>query len=133
MLAKQVDIFGCTTDIALNIRPDELPKAVNDWAFCVQILLLYKKPVDFFTIVKEFGFPKFQTRMAEILTVYPALIEVTEGLSRKRLGRVVAVNKYFIKDKQAAVELYMTVFNKKGKFYELYHRKNEKHPAVQCG
>lgn len=120
---KQATIFGDVTEIANRLQPDELPKAINDWALCVQILLLYKKPVDFFTIVKEFGIIKFQTRIAEILTVYPHLVEITEGTSRKRLGRVVAVSKYFIKDKAAAIELYMTVLNKKRLFSELYHQK----------
>lgn len=123
MIAKQTDIFGGATEVSINLQPHELPKAVNDWAFCIQILLLYKKPVDYFTIVKEFGIIKFQTRIAEILTVYPHLVEITEGTSRKRLGRVVAVSKYFIKDKAAAIELYMTVLNKKRLFSELYHQK----------
>ncbi|HET8685627.1 MAG TPA: hypothetical protein VFM18_03050 [Methanosarcina sp.] len=126
MIAQQTDIFGNSTPIGYQLQPHELPKAVNDWAFCIQILLLYKKPVDYFTIVKEFGIIKFQTRIAEILTVYPHLIEITEGTSRKRLGRVVAVSKYFIKDKAAAIELYMTVFNKKRVFCELYNRKKTK-------
>ena len=124
---KQSNIFGGADTIAAEIQPHELPKAKNDWAFCIQVLLLYKKPVDFFTIVKEFGLIKFQTRMAEILTVYPTLIEVKEGLSRKRLGRVVAVNKYFIHDKKAAISLYMSVFNQKAVFCKMLTNKKRTH------
>ena len=123
---KQATIFGGVTEIANRLQPDELPKAINDWALCVQILLLYKKPVDFFTIVKEFGVIKFQSRIAEILSVYPDLVEVTQGTSRKRLGRVVGVHKYFIKDKDRAIDLYMSVLNKKGLFWEQCSRKKNK-------
>ena len=124
-LIEQTNIFGGIDKLPILLRPDDLPKAKNDWAFCIQVLLLYKKPVDYFTIVKEFGIVKFQTRIAEILTVYPGLVEVEQGISRKRLGRVVAVHKYFIKDKERAVSLYMSVFNQRKAFYQLFHAKKQ--------
>ena len=122
MTFQQGDIFGGTTEIASRLRPDELPRAINDWALCVQILLFHKRPIDYFTIAKDYGITKFQTRIAEILTVYPGLISITEAKVPKRLQRIVTVHKYLIPDKDAAIDIYMEVLNKKGRFNELYQR-----------
>lgn len=124
--ATQFNIFGGEDTVSTKLDPHQLPKAMNDWAFCVQILLLYNRPVDFFTIVKEFGVIKFQTRAAEIAKVYPDLVEVSEGPSLKRLGRTVLVSRYFIRDKSKGVDLYMSVFNKKAEFSRLLHGKKTK-------
>ena len=129
MKVEQIDIFGEASTIPRAlIDPTNFPKAINDWAFCVQALLCYKKPVDYFTIVKEFGIIKFQTRIGELLSVYPDLVNVTDGISRKRLGRTVPVKKYFISDRQAATTLYFEVLNKKTLFSKYYKSKhgNEK-------
>ena len=124
-MATQVDIFGGETEIANRLQPDQLPRAINDWALCVQILLFHKRPIDYFTVAKDYGITKFQSRIGEILTVYPELVTITSAQVPKRLQRMVTVHKYFIKDKDAAIDIYMSVLNKKGVFGELYHRKKK--------
>jgi hypothetical protein len=127
-IIMQPDIFGQLSPALRRLTPAELPKAQNDWALCIYILLQHKRPIDYFYVAHTYGITKFQTRLAEVLNVYPGLVKITEAIVPKRLGRMVPVNKYQIEDTDKAIDLYLEVLNKKGEFTKL--RNPKKHHNV---
>ncbi len=110
---KQADIFGQMSEAIPQMSPDRLPKPINDWALSLRILLNHPKGVTVFEAMSQYGMPKFQERLNEILKSHPSLVEKKMVTVRKRLNREVDVMKYTLIEIEKAMEVYFEL-NKKG-------------------
>lgn len=117
MSFKQFGIFDEAVEISTDPESiDHLTRPINDHARMVYTLLLNKRPVDFFFIARKYGLTKFQTRLAEVLKVYPSIVKKTKEDVPKSAERKVDVTKYVIPKelRPRVMKLYKEVLNVEG-------------------
>lgn len=126
---QQIDIFGGVSSAAAGIPdPEFLPKPINGHAMSLLILLQNRnKWVDIIYVCKKYLYPKFQTRIGEIVRTYPALVEKRRKVVVTRFGNKTDITEYKIKDYNDGARLYIDTINKAGSM-----AKTIKGEAVSC-
>jgi hypothetical protein len=115
---KQTSLFEENTSVvnAYQQSVHDLEKPINDHARMIYTLLQHRHPVDFMFIAKKYGLIKFQTRLAEILRVYPSIVTKTKEEVPKASEKRVDVTKYMIPEslRQRVMKFYQEVLNVEG-------------------
>ncbi len=123
--AKQMDIFGGSAPQNRVLEPHELPKPINGHAMSLLILMHHpKKWIDILFIVKKYMYIKFQTRIGEIMRVYPDLVEKQKKVVKTRFGNCTDITEYKLKDYDAAFKVYMEALNVKGGTFKVINGVN---------
>jgi hypothetical protein len=114
-MLKQNSLFGDELPIEdhTGMKVGDLRRPINDWAWCVYALIIEKRWIDFFTVAKRYGMIKFQTRIAEVSKMFPALVEKRNKTIVTQFGKKAEITQYRIPDKQAAMKIYTDCINRK--------------------
>jgi hypothetical protein len=111
----QMDIFGGQAPSNKILEPHELPKPINGHAMTLLILMHHpNKWVDILFVVKKYLYIKWQTRLGEILQVYPELVEKRSKVVVTRFGVKTDVMEYKLMNYEDAFKVYMEALNVKG-------------------
>ena len=117
---QQMELFGGLSTPNRVLEPHELPKPINGHAISLLILMHYpNKWIDILFVVKKYMYIKFQTRIGEILRVYPDLVEKRKKVVKTRFGMNTDITEYKLKDYNTAFEVYMKALNVKGGSYKV--------------
>jgi hypothetical protein len=118
-----LDLFGepiATTTKTIN----SVTRPINDWAYCLYILMDSKKGITAFDAAGTYGIIKFQERINEIGNTFNGLLSKEMIEVRKRIKGKVKAMRYKVVDMTLAFDVYSQL-NVKGGSKILKRTNNE--------
>ncbi len=110
----QSNIFGGFDHVS-SIRRPKPAKPINGHAMALCILLENSDNwIDILHVIMHYKYPKFQTRLGEIIKVYPNIIEKRKKIVMTRFGINTDVKEYRLLDYDKALFIYNNALNVKG-------------------
>jgi hypothetical protein len=114
-VVTQGNLFGTPTVAGRILEPDELPAPKNGHAITLLILMQNRKKwMDIISVIKMYMYPKFQSRLGEIMRVYPEIAEKRKKVVVTRFGNKTDVTEYKLKNYDFAYKIYTEALNVKG-------------------